>query len=214
MRFRPNTAGTVRKESITNIEAAEDIYYGQTICVWARWFVAAVTALLVLWVSDSSGELARRIFLVLGLVAVNFYLQGRQMMSRPANAHLLTLVSLIDLGVIAAIIGFFGEGSGLNSPHSILFYPVVFAYSLVFPPRWAASFTGIATMLYAVICLIGTPSLIGDTEAAKLLAMRLITIAAMGGLGAFFWRVQRQKRRNSRDGEPGALEELGVVKAS
>lgn len=214
MRLKPSTVGLVPKQGTTNFEAAEDVYYGQTICIWARWFIAAVAALLVLWVSDSSGELARRIFLVLGLVAVNFYLQGRQMMDRPANARLLTLASLTDLGVVAAIIGFVGEGNGLSSPYYILFYPAVFAFALVFPPRWVAGFTGIATILYAMICLVGTPSLIGEADAAKLLAMRLITLAAMGGLGAYFWRVQRQRRRDAHSGETGAFESLGVLKVS
>ncbi len=214
MRLKPSTAGFVPKQGIADIEAAEDIYFGQTICVWARWFIVTVAALLVLWVSDSSGELARRIFLVLGLVAVNFYLQGRQMMDRPANAHLLTLASLIDLRVITAIIGFVGEGSGLRSPYYILFYPVVFAFALVFPPRWAAGFTGLATMLYAAISLVWTPSLIGEADAAKLLAMRLITLAATGGLGAFFWRIQRQQRRNARGVATGMLEQFDVLKVS
>jgi hypothetical protein len=180
---------------MTAFEAAEDLYYGQSVCIWARWFVAATAMLLILWTSDSSGELARRICLVLGLVGINFYFQGRQMMDKPANGKLVTLASLLDLACIAGIIGFFGGANGYDSPYFILLYPVVFAFALVFDQRLTAVFVALAVGLYGLICLLDSPTIIMHSHSAKSLAERLITLAAMGAIGTFYWRIQRQRRR-------------------
>lgn len=179
----------------TQFEAAEDLYYGQSICIWARWFVVATATMLILWTSSDSGELARRIVLVLGLVGINFYLQGRQMMDKPANAKLVTLASLIDIGLVTAIVGLFGRDNAMASPYFILFYPVVFAFSLVFHQRMTTVFVALTVGLYGVVCLLSEPSILTDSASAKTLAMRLITLGSMGAIGTFYWRIQRQRRQ-------------------
>lgn len=184
----------MQRTNTTAFEAAEDIYYGQTVCIWARWFVTATAALLILWTSESSAELARRICLALGLVVINFYLQGRQMMDKPANGKLVTLASVIDLGIIGAIVGLFGDQQGLASPYFILFYPVVFAFALVFDQRQTSLFVTLAVIVYGSICVINSPAILLHSDTAKTLAMRLITLTAMGAIGTFYWRIQRQRR--------------------
>ena len=37
-------------------ESAEDIFFGQIATVWARWFFIAA-AILVLWISETNGEM-------------------------------------------------------------------------------------------------------------------------------------------------------------
>ncbi|MDP9370349.1 MAG: hypothetical protein M3Q03_19105 [Chloroflexota bacterium] len=35
-------------------EAAEDIFFGQIVIIWARWFVVLAATVLTLWTSTSS----------------------------------------------------------------------------------------------------------------------------------------------------------------
>ena len=47
-------------------EAAEDIYFGQLVMIWARWFLIAAGVILALWNVEDSGEMERRIVLICG----------------------------------------------------------------------------------------------------------------------------------------------------
>ena len=63
--------------------AAEDIYFGQLVMIWARWFLIAAGVILALWNVDDSGQAVLAIVPVVGLVGLNFYLHGR--ISGPAS---------------------------------------------------------------------------------------------------------------------------------
>jgi hypothetical protein len=73
-------------------------------------------------------------------------------------------------------------------------------------PRLSSAYTAAAVAAYAGACLLLSDRFVGADD-AKLLVMRLITLAAMGGLGAYYWRMQRQRRQAVRGGA-SALEEL------
>lgn len=175
-------------------EAAEDIFFGQIVIIWARWFVVLAATVLTLWTSTSSDQLTGRILPIVGLVAMNFFLHGRILMELPANQRLVIAASLIDLLLITGIVLTWGE-IGLTSPFFVLYYPVIFAFALVFPPRITAAWTAAALIAYAGSCLLADNSFVGEPELLKQLVMRLITIAAMGGLGTYYWRIQRDRRR-------------------
>ncbi|HEY7036778.1 MAG TPA: hypothetical protein VH482_35955 [Thermomicrobiales bacterium] len=177
-------------------EAAEDIYYGQVVTSWARWFNAGAAVILVLWSATTSNELARLILPVIGLVAINFFMHGRTLMERPANRLLVLAASLVDLVVITAFVGFWHE-DGLASPLYVLFYPAVFAFALVMAPHLTAAYTALAMVAYVAACFVADDHFISTTADAKLLVMRLITLAATAALGAYYYRVQRQRRRSA-----------------
>lgn len=181
-------------------EAAEDIYFGQVVIIWARWFVILAAAILALWSSNDTGDLARRAFMVIGLMGVNFFLHGRSLMERPANQGLLIVTSAIDITVIGLMVAFWGE-HGLRSQLYVLYYPVLFAFALVFASRITAVYSLIAIASYVVICFVANPDLVATSIDAKALAMRVITLAATAALGTYYWRIQRGRRRDaiSRD---------------
>jgi hypothetical protein len=124
-------------------EAAEDIFFGQVVSIWARRFVIAAAALTFVWGADSAGELGGAIGLIVVLMAANFHLHGHYLIERPANPALLMAAGVVDLIVISVIVGVW-DVTGPASPYFILHYPVEFAFALVFPPRPAAVFTGMA----------------------------------------------------------------------
>lgn len=176
-------------------ESAEDLFFGQVVINWARWFLIAAGIVLVLWTSEQSDRLVIGITPVVALMAVNFYLHGRYLMERPANPSLIAVTSVIDLVIITTVVLVWPDQRGLASEFFILYYPVVLAYAFVMQPRMAAVYTVAALGAYTAACLV-TGTVVDDDEAKRLI-IRLITMASMGGLGTYFWRIQRDRRRTA-----------------
>ena len=179
--------------------AAADIYFGQLVMIWARWFLIAAGVILALWNVDDSGQAVLAIVPVVGLVGLNFYLHGRYLAQRPANPLLITLASLLDIAVITVVVVIWSGQTGLVSPFFTLYYPVLLAFAFVMPARTTAVYTVATLAAYVGAVLIvqlvplDTASL--DVDEVKSLVVRLITLASMGGLGAYYWRIQRSRRR-------------------
>jgi hypothetical protein len=173
-------------------EAAEDVFFGQVVMIWARWTMIGAAAILFFWNPTDVGALTGRVLLLAGLMAINFFLHGRYLVERPAGRLLLGLASVADVALIAASVVLWG---GFASQLFVLLYPVLFAFALVFPPRFSAALTFVALALYVGALLIGDLSWLGDVQQLKTLAVRLLTISAMAGLGTYYWRIQRDRRR-------------------
>lgn len=200
------------------LESAEDVFFGQVVINWARWFLIAAGAFLIVGTSEGTGELALGIMPIIGLMAMNFYLHGRRLAERPANRALILLASLLDVVITLVVLVWSGH-RGLSSEFYIAYYPVVLAFAFVMPPKLTAVYTLVAVAAYAAACMVtpgvffvdGSVTSVLDSgalnvDAAKALLMRVITIAAVGGLGTFYYRKQRDLRRQaSRDSgiEPG-----------
>jgi hypothetical protein len=176
-----------------NREAAEDVYFGQVVIIWARWFVILAAAILALWSSDDTGELAKRAVMVVGLMSVNFFLHGRSLMERPANQALLLATSLIDLAIVGSMVAWWGE-DGVKSELYVLYYPLLFAFALVFAQRLTAIYAVVAIASYVGICLLADPSIVTSSIDAKAVVMRAITLSATAALGSYYWRIQRKRR--------------------
>jgi hypothetical protein len=177
-------------------DAEEDVFFGQVVMIWARWFLIAAGTIFFLWTATKATALALGVLPIVGLMAVNFYLHGRYFLERPSNAVLIAAASAIDIALVSAIVLLWhsstvGGRTGLASPFFVLYYPVVLALGYVLPRRVTVLFTAATAAVYAVLCL---PDLTSVTS-AKILVLRLATIAAMGGLGSFYWRIQRRRRR-------------------
>ena len=100
---------------------------------------------------------------------------------------------IADLVAVGVMVAFWGPG-GHESKLYVLYYPLIFAIALVFAPRLTLLYAAFAIGGYLAICLIHDPSLLAQTEAAKAVAIRVITLVATAGLGAYYWRIQRDRR--------------------
>ena len=159
----------------TQQEAAEDVFFGQVVMIWARWFVIAAGVMLTLWVTQDPNALAIAIVPVVVLVAVNFYLHGRYLTERPANPNLIAAVGLVDLGVITAAVLFWPGGKGIFSPFFVLYFPVILAFAFVMPRKTTLVFTAVALAAY-----VGTILVAESTYERKELSPRLYnTVYAM-----------------------------------
>ena len=187
-------------------QAAADIFFGQAVIIWARWFIILAGATLTLWTATTAEEITVNTILIVILMAMNFFLHGRYLTERPANQTLLGAVGAIDLLVITAIVMAWQTQVGLRSELFVFYYPIVLAFACVVPPRLSSAYTAAALVAYAGACLLLGHTIPGADD-TKMLVMRLITLAAMGGLGAYYWRMQRRPRQAARGGA-SALEEL------
>lgn len=172
-------------------EAVEDVFYGQVVMIWARWAVVAVFAVLSLWNVGDVGQMTERVLLLAVLMAVNFYLHGRYLSRRPANRILITLATVADLALITGAVLLWG---GFQSQLFVLLYPVLFAFALVFPPRATAILTLFAVGVYAGAVVAAGTDWLQDVQLTKILLVRLLTLLAVGGLGTYYWRIQRRRR--------------------
>ena len=180
-------------------EAAEDIFFGQLVIIWARWFVILTGAILALWAASSISELTVASILIVALMAVNFFVHGRYMMERPINRTLTGLVSLIDLTIITLIVLAWRGQTGLDSPFFIFYYPVLAAFAFVFTPGFTLVYMVLALISYAGATFVSDPAALLQFQDLELLITRLITLAAMGGLGTYYWRIQRNRRRLAKN---------------
>ena len=173
-------------------EASEDVFFGQEVIIWARWFVIGAASLVLLWTSTSIAEVTRAIAILLPLIAINFYVHGRYIMEKPVNQILLTGLSVVDVAVVTLIVLLWQEDNGFASPYFIFYYPLILAFAFVLPPQISAVFTILTLTVYVVACLLTDPSLMSSSLEIERLVLRLITLASMGGLGMFYWRIQRR----------------------
>lgn len=178
-------------------ENAQDIFFGQIVLIWARWFFIAAGAILALWSARSLTELTATILVVIGLMAMNFFVHGRYLLEKPANQFLLLGLSLLDLLLTTLFVWSWQGQGGLQSEFFIFYYPLVFAFALVFTPVVTLGYTGLVLTAYLTVCLIADPSILANGTVGDFVTLltRLITLAAMGGLGTYYWRIQRHQRR-------------------
>ena len=139
---------------------------------------------------------------MVAMMAINFYLHGRQLAGKPANPTLITLSSLLDMSVITLVVLFWPdpEQRGLASPFFVMYYPAVLAFSFVMRPKFSIAYTLVTLVAYGGACLL-TNSYVGvlasaeGTFDAETLVARLVTLGAVGSLGTYYWRIQRDRRR-------------------
>lgn len=186
-------------------ESAEDVFYGQVVINWARWFVIAAGVILVMTLTNTSAELTVGIIPIVGLMVVNFYLHGRRLAQNPANRGLIAISSLLDLVLITTVIaiGPSPAEAGLGSQFYVAYFPVIAAFGFVMPRMLTVAYTAIAMVAYTVTTLVVNTQILDGSQLSwpdfESLVTRLIAMAAVGGLASFFWRVQRNRRRASNN---------------
>jgi hypothetical protein len=182
-------------------ESAEDVFYGQVVINWARWFVIAAGVILVMTLTSTPAELTVGIIPIVGLMVVNFYLHGRRLAQNPANRGLIAISSMLDLALITTVIaiGPAPAEAGLGSQFYVAYFPVIAAFGFVMPRRMTVVYTLVAMIAYAVTTLVVNTQILSGSDVSwidfEALVTRLIGMAAVGGLASFFWRVQRNRRR-------------------
>ncbi len=177
-------------------EAAEDVFFGQIVIIYARWFLIAAGAIITLWSANDMLQLTIAILTLVVLMTMNFFTHARYLTGQPVNKFLLLLANTVDLVIITILVAFWNSQTGLNSNFFILYYPMLFAWALVFSPSITTLYSLITLIAYSATCLLFTDSnLMFSVAGIELLCIRLITLGAMSGLGTFYYRRQRDSFR-------------------
>lgn len=195
----------------TNQESKGDLFYGQVVLIMARWFLIAAGLILVLWRADTTAEVTLPIGFIIALMIMNFYLHGRYVMTQPVNAVLVHVSAALDLGVITGLTLFWTEagGTGLDNPFFVLLYPVLLAFALISPPRTALTYAAVAIVTHIAVVAMGSD--LSQLAAQKALLERVLTLAATAGLGAYFWRIQRERRREAAAAQSALLHDVETL---
>jgi hypothetical protein len=194
-------------------QAKEDLFFGQAAIIWARWFLILAGGILVLWTAEDIDKLTLGIVPIALLMAMNFYLHARYLMERPVSGQMVLLTSLMDVVIIGLLVLFgpsdsrYIPGTEINmgplfSQFYVFYYPMVLAFALVMPRKVEVGYTVLVCVTYGFIALLSIMSsdrpdvttAVEIQEEFKLLAIRIITLAAMGGLGNYYFRIVRRRR--------------------
>lgn len=178
-------------------EAAEDVFFGQIAIIWARWFLIAAGVVIALWSGEDQFMMGIGALVI--LMTMNFFFHMRYMTGRPVNQFMLLMGSMVDMAVVTTLVIFWNPSrTGLNNEFFILYYPMVFTWALVFPPRLTVGFSIIMIAVYTTACLfftnVSTMTMLDENQ-WQALAARIITLGAMSGLGTYYYRRQRDSLR-------------------
>lgn len=180
-------------------EAAEDIFFGQLVIIWARWFLIFAGIVLTLWTVNTTADLTLGLVPIVALMLMNFYFHGRYSLEKPANQFLVAIGSVIDLIIVTLIIAIWPGETGQQSQYYIFYYPIILAFAFVFRDRYAILYTVAAIIAYTAVCLVlDFDAIRSSGQELELLVQRLIIMATVGALGTFYWRIQRRRRREAQ----------------
>jgi hypothetical protein len=175
--------------SFTGTVRSEDLAYGQTVLVWARWILIGTGLLLSFWSPADLTTLQVQLAAIIALAFGNFYLHVQLLRGQPAIDNIVYGASLADIGVVTALVIVQG---GYPSPVFIFYFAAIVGISVAFPTWLTASYTAIVVGLYGFICLFTAQ--IDDYPAVF---TRLLMIAAVAVCGNIFARSESRRRADA-----------------
>src|SRR3972149_9410015 len=179
------------------LEFKEDIFFGQVIIIWARWFVILGIAAAILLNVKEPRDLVIGLIPIVVLMLMNFAVHGSYLMERPVGQTLIFITSAVDLIIVSVMVGLDQIGQGFGSQLFVFYYPQVLAFAFVMRRQWAIGYTALTLLVYLLICLFSPGSQIEWRE----MFVRLLTLGGIGGLGSYYWRILRSRRRAALAGD-------------
>jgi len=175
--------------SFTGKIRSDDIAYGQTVLVWARWILIGTGLLLSFWGPKDLLTLQVQLAAIIALAFGNFYLHVQLLRGHPALDNVVYAASLADICVVTALVL---VQTGYPSPVFIFYFAAIVGISVAFPTQMTAGYTLLVVGVYGIICL-ATASV--DDHPA--IFTRLLTIAAVAVCGNLFARHEAQRRADA-----------------
>src|SRR5207245_9512092 len=173
-------AGTIR---------SEDLAYGQTVLVWARWILIGTGLLLSFWRPKDLLTLQIQLAAIIALAFGNFYLHVQLLRGQAALDTVVSGASLADICVVTALVLVQG---GYPSPVFIFYFAAIVGISVAFPTVVTAGYTAIVVGVYGLISLATA-----TTDEYPAVFIRLLTIAAVAVCGNLFARSESSRRSDA-----------------
>jgi len=168
---------------------SDDLAFGQTVLVWARWILIGTGLVLSFWTPTDLLTLQVQLGAIIVLAFGNFYLHVQLLRGHPAIDNVVYAASVGDLCVVTALVIVQG---GYSSPVFIFYFAAVVGISVAFPTLLTAAYTAIVISVYGTICLATAP---GDELPAVFI--RLLMIAAIAVCGNLFVRNESHRRQDA-----------------
>jgi hypothetical protein len=173
-------------QSFAGNVTSDDLAYGQTVLVWARWILIGTGLVLSFWSPTDLTTLQVQLAAIIALAFGNFYLHVQLLRGHPAIDNVVYAASLADIAVVTALVIVQG---GYSSPVFIFYFAAIVGISVAFPSWMTAAYTTIVVGLYGIIALSTAP--VGGYPAVF---TRVLMIAAIAVCGNVFARHESRRR--------------------
>jgi hypothetical protein len=168
---------------------SEDLVFGQTVLVWARWILIGTGLVLSFWTPTDLLTLQVQLAAIVALAFGNFYLHVQLLRGHPAIDNVVYGASLADICVVTALVIVQG---GYVSPVFIFYFAAVVGISVAFPTALTAVYTLVVLGVYGIVCLSSAP-----TDDYPAVFTRLLMIAAIAVCGNLFARNESHRRTDA-----------------
>lgn len=168
---------------------SEDLAFGQSVLVWARWILIGTGLLLSFWGPKDLTTLQVQLAAIIALAFGNFYLHVQLLRGHPALDVVVYAASLADISVVTALVL---VQTGYPSPVFIFYFAAVVGISVAFPTWLTAIYTTIVIGVYGMIAV--TTAFPEDLPAVF---TRLLMIAAVAVCGNLFARSESKRRADA-----------------
>ena len=198
--LKADMGAIAKRLSPANCADPDVVPYAARVSVWARWFIALVSAFEIayrpgFWYPDDWGY----VLLMVPLVALNGLVHFRLRTNRPVTWRWMLLLSAMDIALATSSIS---VGPGFDSYVFVAYYPALALFAVVFTSlRLSLAWTTMTAVAYALVCWRVGAGLDIDAGDEKVLLGRL---AAMYGLVlcvSLITRFERIRRQAAVDRE-------------
>ena len=184
---KPKPAASTSLSSFVGSVRSDDLVFGQTVLVWARWILIGTGLVLSFWTPSDLLTLQVQLAAIIALAFGNFYLHVQLLRGHPALDNVVYAASIGDLCVVTALVIVQG---GYPSPVFVFYFAAVVGISVAFPTLLTAVYALVVIGGYGIICL----STGGDGPAVF---TRLLMIAAIAVCGNLFARNESHRRQDA-----------------
>ena len=166
--------------------SSEDLVFGQTVLVWARWILIGTGLVLSFWTPTDLLTLQVQLAAIVALAFGNFYLHVQLLRGHAAIDKVVYAASLADICVVTALVLVQG---GYSSPVFVFYFAAVVGISVAFPAILTAGYTLLVVGVYGLVCIATT----GPDDYPAVFT-RLLMIAAIAVCGNLFARNESHRR--------------------
>ncbi len=184
---------------------SEDLAYGQSVLVWARWILIGTGLLLSFWSPSDLLTLQVQLAAIIALAFGNFYLHVQLLRGQPTLDYVVYGASVADIAVVTALVIVQG---GYPSPVFIFYFAAMVGISVAFPTWMTSAYGLIVVGVYGLIAVSTAPA-----DGYPAVFTRLLMIAAIAVCGNIFARHESRRRAEAIRIHDEMLDEIeqGVV---
>jgi len=165
---------------------SEDLVFGQTVLVWARWILIGTGLVLSFWTPADLRTLQVQLAAIVALAFGNFYLHVQLLRGHAAIDEVVYAASLADICVVTALVLVQG---GYSSPVFVFYFAAVVGISVAFPTVLTVAYTMLVIGVYGLVCVATA-----NPDDYPAVFTRLLMIAAIAVCGNLFARNESHRR--------------------